>query len=449
MQPVAKSALAILSLVVAGALCACGSSGAGASAIQGDAATGGSSGSNGSSGGGSGSSGSGSSSGGDGGGTAPQDASSPAGYPASHPSPPQVISLGGPVIAPYIVPITYPGDPFAAQIEAFTAGIGATPYWSTVTAEYGAGPATSAPPVHITTAAPATIDDSAIQQFIKSNVGTTLPAAKTGIVYAFFFPASTTVTWNGAASCDQNEGYHWDLALGGGTNVSYVVVPRCDTAVGAPGVTGIDATTLVASHEYVEATTDPFPTLNPAYGDVDGDHTIWGVMENVEVGDLCTWATGVAIKPPGFDFTVQRIWSNAAVKAGHDPCVPAPAEVPYFNTVPELDDSVVITNYGQPTTTKGVNSNPGQSKTISLWLYSDGPTAGPWTVSAVDAPYYGIPATTHNLTYSFDKTQGQNGDRIRLTITVNGYDSQIGGAPFMITSTLGQQSNTWFGVVAR
>jgi hypothetical protein len=359
--------------------------------------------------------------------------------------------MGGPVIAPYIVPITYPGDPLASQIEAFTAGIGATTYWSTATSEYGVGPATSAPPVHIQTAAPATIDDTAIQQFIKSNVGTTLPAAQTGIVYAFFYPASTTVTMGGAASCAQNEGYHWDLALGGGTNVSYVVVPRCDNLAGAPGITGIDATTLVTSHEYVEAATDPFPTLAPAYGDLDADHQIWGVMENVEVGDLCTWVTGVAIKPSGFDYLVQRIWSNAAIKAGHDPCVPAPApaETPYFNSVPELDDSVVISNYGTPTTTKGVSIPVGQSKTIPLWLYSDGPTAGPWTVSAVDAPYYGVAATTHNLTFAFDRTQGQNGDRIELTITVNAYDSQIGGAPFMITSTLGQQSNTWFGVAGK
>jgi hypothetical protein len=441
MQAAAKRVLASLSLAVVGAVWACGSSGAGTSPIQGDDATDASSSSSGAG-----------SSGGEGGGVdAPGDASTPAPYPATHPSPPQVISLGGPVIAPYIVPITYPGDPFVAQIEAFTAGLGATTFWSTVTSEYGVGPATSAPPVHIQTAAPATIDDSAIQQFIQSNVGTTLPAAKPGIIYAFFYPASTTVTWNGAASCAQNEGYHWDLALSGGTNVSYVVVPRCDSAVGAPGVSGIDATTLVASHEYVEAATDPFPTLAPAYGALDADHTIWGVMENVELGDLCTWATGVAIKPPGFDFTVQRIWSNASITAGHDPCVPAlaPAASPYFNSVPELDDTVTITSYGRPTKTKGVYLLPGQSKTISLWLYSDAPTVGPWTVSAVDAPYYGIPATTHNLTFAFDKTQGQNGDRIQLTITVNGYDPQVGGAPFMITSTLGQQSNTWFGVVAR
>ena len=232
------------------------------------------------------------------------------------------------MIAPYIVPITYSGDPFAAAIEAFTAGIGATSYWSTVTSEYGTGPATSAPPVHLQTAAPATIDDTAIQQFIKSSVGTTLPAARPGIVYAFFYPASTTVTWFGAPSCSENEGYHWDLALGGGTNVSYVVVPRCDTAVGAPGITGIDATTLVASHEYVEAATDPFPTLAPAYESLDAEHTIWGVLENVEVGDLLHLDAGSRDQAAGLrlhraaDLGRTPRWRPATTRASRRPLRP-------------------------------------------------------------------------------------------------------------------------------
>ena len=109
----------------------------------------------------------------------------------------------------------------------------------------------------------------------------------------------------------------------------------------------------------------------------------------------------------------------------------------------------MITDYSQPSTTKGVSIPVGQKKTIALWLYSDGPTPGPWTVTAVDAPYYGIPATTHNLSFAFDRTQGQNGDRIELTITANDYDATLGGAAFMLTSTLGPRSNTWFGVVGK
>jgi hypothetical protein len=373
----------------------------------------------------------------------------PGGYPAAHPAPPQVVDLGGPVITPYIVPITFAGDPFAAQIDDFTETLGATPYWSAVTSEYGVGAATSAPPVHIATAAPASIDDTQIQQWIKSGVGGILPAARTGILYAVFYPATTTVTWNGDASCAANEGYHWDLDLGGGTKVSYAVLPRCDTAVGAPGITGVDATTLVASHEYLEAATDPFPTLAPAYGALDADHTIWGVLENVELGDLCTWADGVAIKPAGFAYTVQRTWSNSSIAAGHDPCVPAPSDVAYFNSVPATADMVTISDYGQSSATRGVSIPVGQSKVIELSLYSDAPTPGPWTLSAADAPYYGIPATTHNLTFAFDKTQGQNGDHVALTITANAYDAQIGGAPFMIVSTLGQRTSTWFGVAGK
>lgn len=439
MRPGATHLLVCLGVALVAAV-ACGGSGANPVVTSSD--------------GGGGSSGSGGSSAGDdasssGSNPAPGDASAPSGYPAPHPSPPQVISLGGPVIAPTIVPITWTGDPFAADIDAFTAKVGASAWWAAVTAEYGAGTATSAAPVHVQTAAPATIDDTAIQQFIKSNVGGLLPAAKQGMVYAFFYPAGTTVTWYGAASCAQNEGYHWDLAIDATTKVSYVVVPRCDTAVGAPGITGIDAMTLVASHEYVEAATDPFPTLAPAYGALDPAHTIWGVLEDVEIGDLCTWVQGVTIKPPDLGYVVQRIWSNAAITAGHDPCIPAPQDEVYFNSVPVLGDDVSVTSYGQPTTTKGLSIPVGQTRTVDVVLYSDGPTGGPWTLTAADAPSYGIPPGTHNLSLVFDPPQGRNGDHVKLTITVNAYDPQTGAAPFMITSTLGQRQNTWFGLAGK
>ena len=89
----------------------------------------------------------------------------------------------------------------------------------------------------------------------------------------------------------------------------------------------------------------------------------------------------------------------------------------------------------------------GKSKTIEVDLYSDMPTSGPWTVGTVDlvAQYFNQPAS---LTFKWDKTSGQNGDRLNLTITVTSAQPLFGGGhPFIITSTLGSKVNEWAGLV--
>jgi hypothetical protein len=374
--------------------------------------------------------------------------------PAAHPPMAQEINLGGSVITPRVVPLTYTDDGFAATIDAFVATIGASKFWAAATSEYGVGPLVSAAPVSLG-AAPGTMDDSQIQQYLKDNVGKTLPANTAGTVYAFFFPSKTTVSWNGASGCNQVDGYHWDLTLNDGSKTSYVVVPECASAFGAPGVTGIDEITLVASHELVEVATDPFPTLVPAYEDEDSDHVIWGMILDSELGDLCSFISDVWVKPADFPYVVQRCWSNAAGAASHDPCVPAyPGEV-YFNAAPTLSDNVTLKTTGptgNPTTiaTKGASIAVGASKTIDLSLYSDAPTSGPWTVTAVNkAMFFDQSPVAENLTFAFDKSQGQNGDHLKLTITVKSYEASLGGAGFEIVSTIGSHTHTWEGVVGQ
>src|SRR5262249_2893476 len=149
-------------------------------------------------------------------------------------------------------------------------------------------------------------------------------------------------------------------------------------------------------------------------------------------------------------YAVQRTWSNKAIAASDDPCVPAPAPsaAPFFAAVPVLSDTVKVTSYGQTILTKGASIAVGQSKTIDVVLYSDAPV-GPWTIAAADAPYYGVPPTQQHLSFAFDETHGTNGDHVKLTITVQSYDAQSGAAPFVVTSTIGQHTNTWFGVVGQ
>jgi hypothetical protein len=51
------------------------------------------------------------------------------------------------------------------------------------------------------------------------------------------------------------------------------------------------------------------------------------------------------------------------------------------------------------------------------------------------------------LTLSLDRTQGQNGEKLHLSITTL-KKSQYGAAAFLLTSTLGAQKNVWFGLVS-
>ena len=154
---------------------------------------------------------------------------------------------------------------------------------------------------------------------------------------------------------------------------------------------------------------------------------------------------GRLFHPTGYDYTVQRVWSNKAAAAGQDPCVPA-APGPYFNSAPVLDDTITMSLQGQSVATKGVSIPIGQSKTIELDLFSDGPTGGPWTVQAIDLTNALQQASATALTFTFDKTNGQNGDKLHMTITAQAKGT-YGIEEFLLVSRLGARATLWIGAV--
>jgi hypothetical protein len=163
-----------------------------------------------------------------------------------------------------------------------------------------------------------------------------------------------------------------------------------------------------------------------------------------EVGDLCfSEADGFTV--PGTLYDVQRIWSNAAMRAGHDPCVPRTATAPYFNTLPVLPDDIDFAVDAETTVrTKGVSVPVGQSRTVELDLYSDGDTGGPFKVTlllvdipAANAPLCGPPS----LRLSLDRGSGQNGEKLYLTITRT--MAKALGTVVVVESTLGTTTTSW------
>src|SRR5262249_43709259 len=100
-------------------------------------------------------------------------------------------------------------------------------------------------------------------------------------------------------------------------------------------------------------------------------------------------------------------------------------------------------------TTKGVTIPVGQSKTVEVDLFSDGDTGGPWQVTADDLlfKYYGNYGLPQTLSFAWDRTQGVNGEKLHLTVTVTAASIIGGGHAFMITSSKGGRQTVWPGLV--
>jgi hypothetical protein len=354
---------------------------------------------------------------------------------------PQVVNNGGPTVtSPVYQSITFADYDLTTSVDDFISRVGFTSYWMKAVGEYGIGLARAATPVHLASDAPPSIDDAQIQTWLAGELaaGGPFEPAASGTVYVIFYPSTTSVTFDGQESCFTMGAYHNSTVVGG-VSVSYAVIPECTTQTR----TEIDTTTSAASHEMIEAATDPQPLTTPAYSGVDPGHAYYPmVLGGGEVADLCAQWPSSFFVPADFPYTVQRTWSNAAVVAGRDPCQPELVGETFFNAVPALTDTVHV-GVSPSVTTLGVSIGPGESKVVDVLLYSEA-DVGPWTVSALNVPVGGS-----NLTFVWDSATGNNGDTLHLTVTVNYAESNLGGEPFIIESTLAGETNYWLGYVGQ
>jgi hypothetical protein len=377
-------------------------------------------------------------------------------FPAfTPPNPPRVVTSNGPVMAsPKFVPV-YFANGNASQnmaVTDFMKKVGGTNYWAAAVTEYGVGTGTSTDPVQLLAAdnPNASITDDDIQAWLSAKLNANDPAFPVpdeNTIYALFYPASTSIDLQGSKSCQSFGGYHNNITLDQahkGMDVAYAVLPDCGQF---GNQSGLDALTGTTSHELIEAVTDPFPQTSPAYSQVDDGHFYWETfLGGGEVGDMCAQFQSSFTKFSELPYTVQRGWSNKAAKAGHDPCVPALQGEAYFNSYPVMNDTIKFAFGPQSINVKGVKIAQGQSATVELDLFSDAPTSGPWTVNATDLAAQRGQAP--QLKFAFDKTQGQNGDRINMTITVV-QASTRGHETFIVSSKLNGKSHIWLGVVGQ
>jgi hypothetical protein len=379
------------------------------------------------------------------------------------PSPPQVVNDDGGVLSsPIIVAIFFNNDDPSLEptLQEFYKGLGTSSVWKAAT-EYGVGPATTQI-VELNEAAPATIDDTPDQQGDNTALETwllgeitnkTLPAVTPNTTYMINYPTGTTVTSMGN-QCVDFDGYHSDMQDNDNNLISYGVVPRC-TDMGS--TTEITFTSTV-THEAIEAATDPWPDYSPAWAQADNAHLFFDeANDGSEVADMCENDPEAYYAFSDFPYTVQRIWSNKAALAGHDPCVPELPNTVFFNAVPELPDTGPFDYYGSTVDVSSISIPVGGTKTVYLDLYSDG-SVPDWDVTVFDLNVFnGAPANQALLTINQTVTTGNNGDRIPVEITVKSAgDPNTNGEIqnteiFAIVSSQGLSETApahfWYGIV--
>ena len=300
---------------------------------------------------------------------------------------PQVPDNGGPVIQnAELFTLTYDGDPMQFEDEQYADWMVTSQWYADVVSQYGPGPATNHN-LRLTGPAPVMITDDGVWQLIASLIadgGLPPPVVTDGgapnQLYMIHFPGGTTITSSDVGtSCQSYCGYHDD----NGT-FPYAVIPTCGPGCGNFGVT--------VSHEFVEASTDPFPRSNPAFTQTNLSEG--GYLG--EVADLCnyyTWTDGVHV--------ATRIWSNLAAAAGTQPCIPAPDE-PFAGVAP-------------PSTTM-VQVPAGQSTTLVVNGWSTSPS-GPFAVGVLP---YSDTLVTQGFVPAGEMDAGllENGETTTLTISV-------------------------------
>jgi len=370
-------------------------------------------------------------------------------YPAPHPSMPQVVTLGGPVLAnPKFVPVTFANDDatFPPALEDFLNRVGGTAYFASNTSEYGVGPASALATVASSESAAAQLDDTDVQAWLAGKLNADdpgFPVPDIDTLYVLIYPAATTITLNGATqhSCQDFGSYHSDVALDAAHSnlkVPYVVLPRCSDY---GNLTGVPAATAALSSALLNAVTDPEPLDAPAFAQTDTDHIAWTfAFGGGEICSLCAQESSSFGTLSEIPYTAQRCWSNQSAAAGHDPCAPAPAGVAYFNGLPVLPDTLDV---GNGVMTEAVRIAAGTSRTLAVDLFSDAATAGPMSVAALD--YGSLIGMPTRLTLSLDTPTGLNGQHLNLTITVP--QALATPALFVVSATVGGVTHFSVGTV--
>jgi hypothetical protein len=381
--------------------------------------------------------------------SSPRDASGTdvAGFTeAPHDPLPVLPNNHGPILAaPKLVTIMFAGDNDSATMAGFGNWIVGSNWLMAVGHDYGVGSGTHVAHVVLPGPVPAMMTDLDTQALLETNLGNgTLPSAAGpdagasgagdagdgDYLYMVIYPSSTqtgsflagpsTCTYEGGSSFIG--GYHWETQSGA-YHVPYAVIPTCSSGTIVEGTSDLEAS---ASHEFIEAATDPFPYTNPGYGITDQADP-W-VYTAGEVADLCE---GLTTQEAGF--TAQRVWSNSvamedngvdASAGGGSPCVPATSE-PFYDV--------------SPSPSQAQNVAAGSSVTFTLTGFSTGPVSA-WGLSTFPGP------SSFTPTAMLGATTIDNGQTTTLLVGVPSGTPSNSYASLFVTSSRSPTDFTYWPI---
>jgi len=289
---------------------------------------------------------------------------------APHLAWPVIPNHGGHVLDPLrIVTVVAEDDPYVSDLQAFGDAIPGSSWLASFAAGYGL----TAAPTHVQILG-SHVDSGTsftlaqMKKYVAETIAASSPSPTPdgNTVYALFLPPGTDLVIDGQpdTTCAAIP-YHAPYdTLGDGM----AVLPRCQYTFPSQ----LAMFTTDGAHEIMEAATDPDPVSNPAWELWTANtykpwkSSVWNEIEmidSLEIGDPCILTR---IVESGFDF--QRIFSNAAVAAGGDPCVPS-LGIPYFNVTVD------------PSSGGWFKVKAGETLDVPLTGWSTGPTAD-WIVWA-------------------------------------------------------------------
>lgn len=339
---------------------------------------------------------------------------------------PRIEYQGGPYLShPRIVTITFEGDgaETVARLRAFGGTITRSAWWHTATDGYCAPPAGCIGEGHderhvqLAHVWPAAVRDVDVAGLLARNVKAgrfdPLDADTLLLVY---LPAGVGLSDAFVPRyCDGGpRAFHRMLRLGT-ASVPFAVLPRCGS---------LAALTATASHEVLEAVTNPDPARRGfAFRRTSANAGF--TSAGVEPVDPCGIVTVDRHTTEENGFVLQRAWSNRAAARGENPCVPTPAAEPYLALVPRI-----------PTVRF---DRPGERVTIMLDAAADRPVAS-WAVAAIDLT--GRQQRQRCIDVALDRSTVAAGDTVRLTITAR-RKPPTGLCIAGVVSTLGASSQLW------
>lgn len=328
--------------------------------------------------------------------------------PAPHTPFPLVTAHGGPVLANIeLVPLYFGADdPLHADLEGFNSWIVTSNFWQQIGAEYGVYPGTRLPALQFPSPSPSSISVTQIATWLDARIADgSLPKPSANTLFALFYQAGVTITTATGVSCRSFAAFHDSSAISNPVfsgNIHYAIIPRCSFSPGDE----LQIVTDVASHEYMEAATNPLPLSNPAWAmdNESGPLEAWSMLSGPAVADLCLNQAYAVVD----GYSVNDIWSNAAALAGNNPCQPSDPAHPFFSV------SAGATIY---------HAAAGTTLSIPARAWSNQP-APDWSL---DVNWGLVPYSDFDGQATLSRTKVNNGDELTATVSIPANPAVVNG----------------------